>query len=66
MSIRKVIERRIRHRGNGVDIAGDVNAVVSANVGEPGKSTHVSSKQTVKTSQSRVGADEEAPTKDRR
>ena len=34
MQIRKVIQRRIRRRGGGVDFAGDVNAVVSANVGE--------------------------------
>lgn len=52
MNFRKVIERRIRHRTGGVDVAGDVNAVVAANVGERGQSTHVSSKQTVKTEQS--------------
>ena len=48
MQIRKVIERRIRHRSGGIDVAGDVNAVVSANVGERGTShSHVSSRQTV-------------------
>ena len=33
MNIRKVIQRRIRHRSQGVDFVGDVNAVISANVG---------------------------------
>jgi hypothetical protein len=47
MNIRKVIQRRIRHTGDGVDVAGDINAAISANVNEPGQSTHVSSKQTV-------------------
>lgn len=47
MNIRKVIQRRIRHTGDGVDVAGDINAAISANVNEPGSSTHVSSKQTV-------------------
>jgi hypothetical protein len=47
MNIRKVIQRRIRHVSDGVDVAGDVNAAISANVNEPGQSTHVSSKQTV-------------------
>jgi hypothetical protein len=47
MNIRKVIQRRIRHASDGVDVAGDVNAAVSANVNEPGQTTHVSSKQTV-------------------
>lgn len=47
MYIRKVIQTRIRHAAGGVDVAGDVNAAISANVNEPGQSTHVSSKQTV-------------------
>lgn len=47
MNIRKVIQRRIRHTGDGVDVAGDINAAISANVNEPGSSTQVSSKQTV-------------------
>jgi hypothetical protein len=32
MEIRKVIRRRIRKSGGGVDLASDVNAVISANV----------------------------------
>ena len=47
MDIRKVIQRRIRHHGNDVDVVGDINAAISANVNEPRSSTHVSSKQTV-------------------
>jgi hypothetical protein len=34
MQTRKVIQRRIRHAASGVDLASDINAVVSANVGE--------------------------------
>jgi hypothetical protein len=47
MNLRKVISSRFRRHGGGVDVAGDVNAVVAANVNEPGGSTSVSSKQTV-------------------
>jgi hypothetical protein len=45
MNFRKVISKRIRRQEDGVQIAGDVNAVVSANVGKRGSSSHVSSKQ---------------------
>jgi hypothetical protein len=44
MQIRKVIQRRIRRSGQGVDFAGDLNAAISANVGERSKATHVSSR----------------------
>ena len=48
MKIRKLIERSVRRSTDGVDVAGDLHAVVSANVNEPGRSTtHVSSRQTV-------------------
>lgn len=47
MNVRKIIRRRIRQRSDGIDLAGDVNAVVAANVNERGGATHVSSKQTV-------------------
>lgn len=36
MNIRKVFRRRIRHSEKGLNVAGDINAVVSANVDEPG------------------------------
>ena len=45
MQIRKLIERRIRRSGGGVNVDSDVNAVVAANVGEHGTVTHVSSTQ---------------------
>jgi hypothetical protein len=47
MNIRKIIERRIRHRTEGVDLAADVNAVIAANVGEPGAVTTASNRQRV-------------------
>ena len=45
MKFRKIISKRIRRDAEGVQIAGDVNAVVSANVGERSSSSQVSSKQ---------------------
>ena len=36
MQIHKIIQRRIRRKGQAVDIAGGVHAVISANVNEPG------------------------------
>ena len=45
MNIRKVIQERIRRSTGGVNVDSDVHAVVAANVGEPGKVTHVSSTQ---------------------
>ena len=51
MNIHKIIRRRFRRVEDGLDVAGDVHAVVAANVGERGSSvTHVSSKQTVQQS----------------
>jgi hypothetical protein len=47
MNIRKIIERRIRHRTDGVDLDADVNAVIAANVGEPGSVTSASNRQRV-------------------
>ena len=47
MQFRKVIQRRIRRTGEGVDFIGDVNAAISANVGEQGSTSHVSSRSTV-------------------
>jgi hypothetical protein len=44
MNIRRIIERRIRQQGKGVNAAGDVHAVISANVGEGSSHTHVSSR----------------------
>jgi hypothetical protein len=46
----KVVRRRIRKRTSGVDLAGDVNAVVASNVGRDSSVTHVSSRQHVQSS----------------
>ncbi len=43
----EIIRRRIRHSKDGVNIAADINAVVAGTVGEPGKTTSVSSRQTI-------------------
>jgi hypothetical protein len=47
MRFSKLIQRRIRKHGRGVDLIGDVNAAIAANVGEPGAHTHVSSSQRI-------------------
>jgi hypothetical protein len=47
MQIRKLIKRRIRRSGNGVDFVGDVNAAISANVGERSSTNRVSSRSSV-------------------
>jgi len=47
MQIRKVIQRRIRRSSDGVDVVGDVNAAISANVGERSSTSHVSSHSSV-------------------
>ena len=46
MNIRHIIQQRFRRKGPGLDVHGDVNAVVAANVGERGASTSAASKQT--------------------
>jgi hypothetical protein len=47
MQIKKIIQRRIRKHGNGVDVVGDVNAAIAANVGESGAHTSSSSTQRI-------------------
>jgi hypothetical protein len=44
MKFRKVIRKRIRHEKDGVNVAGDVNATIAANVNEPGSRTKTSSR----------------------
>jgi hypothetical protein len=61
MRFRKIISKRFRREAEGVQIAGDVNAVVSANVGERNSSSQVSSKQqsrVVQRSRQRKSSDE--------
>lgn len=43
MRIRQVIQRRVRRASDGIDVVGDVNAAISANVGEKSSTSHVSS-----------------------
>jgi hypothetical protein len=38
MKLRKVIQKHLRHSSDGVNLAGGIQAVVSANVNEPGTS----------------------------
>jgi hypothetical protein len=63
MQIRKVIQRRIRRNTEGVDVVGDVNAAISANVGESSSTSHVSSRSTV--SAQSGGRDDRANGKER-
>jgi hypothetical protein len=48
MNLRKVINKQIRRSGKGVDFVGDVNAVIAANTGRRGTTSHVSSKQSTR------------------
>jgi hypothetical protein len=45
MNFLRVISKRIRREESGVQIAGDVNAVLSANVGKRGSTSRVTSTQ---------------------
>jgi hypothetical protein len=47
MRFSKLIQRRIRKQGSGVDLVGDVNAAIAANVGERGAHTTTSSTQRI-------------------
>ena len=48
MRINKVIQKRLRRRGDGVNVVGDVNAAVADNVGEGGTSrSRIASRQSI-------------------
>jgi hypothetical protein len=47
MKVKKVINEPINEQQDGVNVAGGINAVISANVGESGSSTSVSSRQRI-------------------
>jgi hypothetical protein len=48
LKFRKIISKPFRHEGKDASVAGGLNAVVSANVNEPGRShTRVSSRQRI-------------------
>ena len=44
MNIRKIIQRSIRSSRGGVNAVGDIDAVISANVGKGGGSSHLSTR----------------------
>lgn len=44
MDFHKIIQRRIRRQGKGVNAVGDLNAVISANVNEGSSRSHVSTR----------------------
>jgi len=60
MQIRKVIQRRIRQTAGGVDLVGDVNAAIAANVGERSSTTQVSTRSRAASEANRK-ADEPKP-----
>ena len=45
MNFRRIFNKRIRHDGEGAQVAADLNAVVVGNVGKKGSSSGVSSRQ---------------------
>jgi len=45
--VRKVIRKRVRRQGDGVNLVADVNAVVATNVGRKDGSSGVTSRQSV-------------------
>ena len=47
MKIRKIVRKRIRHNKGGVEVAGDINAVIAASVEKGGSHSHVSSHQRI-------------------
>ena len=55
--MRKVIRRRIRHRAQGVDVVGDVNAVIASSSAEPGSTVRSSSRQRVRVVQGPDGSE---------
>ena len=55
--VRKVIWRRIRHRAEGVDVVGDVNAVIASSSGGPGSTVRTSSHQRVRVVQGPDGSE---------
>ena len=58
MRIQQIIGRRFRHKGGGIDIAGGIDAVVAANVGESGSVSRASREQHVVSDGGRSGGPE--------
>jgi hypothetical protein len=61
MRIRKVIDKTIRTRRRGVNVAGDIQGVIAANVNEPGTTvvSSTSRNRIVQTSGRRTNKDKE-------
>src|ERR671931_618391 len=64
MRIHKILQRRIHAAIHGVDLRGDVNAAVAANVGERSQTTYASSRSEADTSPQRPGDDKNDPRRD--
>jgi hypothetical protein len=47
MKIRKIIHKKVRHNKKGVNVVGDIDAVIAANIDEGGTRSHVSSRQRI-------------------
>ncbi|MGH2683131.1 MAG: hypothetical protein ACRDIX_07850 [Actinomycetota bacterium] len=60
--VKKVIKRRIRHQKDGVNLAADIDAVVSVNTGESGKTSVTRSRSRSRIVQRSGGS--EKPVKD--
>jgi hypothetical protein len=64
MQLRKLIRRRIRAAGSGINLESDVKAAIAANVGERSQTTTVSSRSeavsTANGEERRNGEEEEA------
>jgi hypothetical protein len=45
--VRKVVQKKFRHDGDGLNVVADVNAVVAATVGKKGGGAGVSRRQSV-------------------
>jgi hypothetical protein len=51
--MRKIVNRRVRRQGKAGTLAADITAVVAGNVGEPGRTTAGSKRQTLRIVQRR-------------
>jgi len=61
--MRKIVQKRIRHSGDGVNVVADVNAVVATTVSKAGGATGASRRQSVRIVQKggRTEVTEEGP-----
>ena len=67
MEIRRIIQRKIERREQGLGLQANVNAVLAANVGERARATHLTSMQSVSSRSGGAGPQGEAtPRRDTR